>query len=64
MAYRDLDEGLGLTEMADDLLGDSRLGSNKQHRLVPLDTRGSHDVRIDNIRAWSGSRQLQMGIPG
>ncbi len=36
LAYRELDEALGLTEMADDLLGDSRLGSNKQHRLLPL----------------------------
>ena len=36
LAYRQLDEALGLTEMADDLLGDSRLGSNKQHRLLPL----------------------------
>jgi hypothetical protein len=36
LAYRELDEALGLTEMADDLLGDNRLGSNKQHRLLPL----------------------------
>jgi len=36
LAYRELDEALGLTEMADDLLGDSRFGSNKQHRLLPL----------------------------
>ena len=36
LAYRELDEALGLTEMADDLLGDSRLGSNKQHGILPL----------------------------
>ena len=36
LAYRELDEAFGLTKMADDLLGDSRLGSNKQHRLLPL----------------------------
>ena len=31
LAYRELDETIGLTEMADDLLGDRRLGKNKQH---------------------------------
>ena len=36
LAYRELDEVLGLTEVAEDLLCDSRLGSNKQHQLVPL----------------------------
>ena len=36
LAYCELDEALGLTEMGADLLTDSRLGSNKQHLLVPL----------------------------
>ena len=36
LAYRELDEALGLTEMGMDLLTDFRLGSNKQHLLVPL----------------------------
>jgi len=36
LAYRELDEALGLTEMGADVLTDSRLGSNKQHQLVPL----------------------------
>jgi len=36
LAYRELDETLGLTETAQDVLQDSRLGSNKQHGLVPL----------------------------
>ena len=36
LAYRELDEVLSLTEMGADLLTDSRLGSNKQHLLVPL----------------------------
>ncbi len=36
LAYRELDEALGLTEMGADLLTDSRLGTNKQHLLVPL----------------------------
>ncbi len=36
LAYRELDEAIGLTETGADLLTDSRLGSNKQHLLVPL----------------------------
>ncbi len=36
LAYRELDETLGLTEMAPAALEDSRLGSNKQHGVLPL----------------------------
>ena len=36
LAYRELDETLGLTEMALNALQDSRVGSNKQHGLLPL----------------------------
>jgi len=36
LAYRELDEVLGLTETAEDRLCDSRMGGNKQHQLVPL----------------------------
>jgi len=36
LAYRELDEALGLTEMGAELLADSRQGSNQQHRLLPL----------------------------
>ena len=36
VAYRELDEALGLTEMGAEVLTDSRQGSNKQHQLVPL----------------------------
>ncbi len=36
LAYRELDEALGLTEMGDEAVEDLRLGRNKQHGLVPL----------------------------
>jgi len=36
LAYRELDEALGLTKMGADVLTDSRQGSNKQHLLAPL----------------------------
>jgi hypothetical protein len=36
LAYRELDETLGLTEMGAEVLSDSRQGSNKQHQMVPL----------------------------
>ena len=36
LAYRELDEVLGLTGMAEALLCDSRVGGNKQHQLAPL----------------------------
>jgi hypothetical protein len=36
LAYRELDEALELTAMADECLRDTRPGSNVQHRLVPL----------------------------
>jgi hypothetical protein len=36
LAYREIDETLGLTGMGLEMLTDSRLGSNKQHGLVPL----------------------------
>jgi hypothetical protein len=36
LAYRELDEGLRLTETGAESLQDSRLGQNKQHGLLPL----------------------------
>lgn len=36
LAYRELDEALGLTKMCDEVLADSRPGTNKQHLLLPL----------------------------
>ncbi len=34
LAYRELDEALGLTEMGADVLTDSRLGTNIQHGIA------------------------------
>ncbi len=36
LAYRELDEKLGLTEMAGQLLTELRSGRNVQHHMVPL----------------------------
>ena len=36
LTYLELDEALGLTEMGEDILTDSRTGTNKQHLLAPL----------------------------
>jgi len=36
LAYRELDEALGLTAMSAERLQDSRLGQNQQHGLLPL----------------------------
>jgi hypothetical protein len=36
LAYRELDEALGLTELNAEMLTDSRLGANKRHLLLPL----------------------------
>ncbi len=36
LAYRELDEALGLTEMGEDAVEDSRFGNNKQHTLLGL----------------------------
>ena len=36
LAYRELDEALGLTDLGDDLLSDGRTGKNTQHSLVAL----------------------------
>ena len=44
-------EALGLTEMAYDLLVDSRFGSNKQHRLVPL-------LSLENPRLRRGTGSI------
>ena len=38
LAYRELDEALGLTEMVAEALADSRQGSNKQHAIRAVAT--------------------------
>jgi hypothetical protein len=35
LAYRELDEALGLSAMAGDMLADARTGRNGRHALVP-----------------------------
>jgi len=42
LAYRELDEALGLTDLGDELLSDWRTGKNTQHSMVALfDSRSS-----------------------
>ena len=36
LAYRELDDALGLTMMADDILADARTGKNRRHALVGM----------------------------
>jgi hypothetical protein len=36
LAYRELDEALGLTDLGDELLSDWRTGKNTQHSMVAL----------------------------
>ena len=36
LAYRELDEALGLTDLGDDMLNDWRTGKNTQHSMVAL----------------------------
>ncbi len=36
LAYRELDDKLGLTEMSAQFLGEQRSGRNIQHQLMPL----------------------------
>jgi hypothetical protein len=36
LAYHELDEAFALTEMVQDTFQESRIGSNKQYKLVPL----------------------------
>ena len=40
LAYRELDEALGLTDLGEDLLNDWRTGTNTQHSMVGLMRQG------------------------
>ena len=65
LAYRELDEAFRLTEMAEDVVEDSRVGKNKQHQLVPL-LRQSIQRPIETIptRCWQRSHQHQSATAG
>jgi hypothetical protein len=53
LAYRELDEALRLTEMGADVLTDSRLGTNKQHLLVPMLRQSIFNPICKNISSMS-----------
>ena len=57
LAYRELDEALGLSEMSEEVLTDSRLGSNKLHQLVPL-LRQSIDSRLAGYEDVNDAERL------
>ena len=59
LAYRELDETLGLTEMAEDALQDSRLGQNKQHGLLSL-LRQSIDRRLAGYEDVNDAERLSI----
>jgi hypothetical protein len=60
LAYRELDEALGLTEMVAELLTDSRLGRNTQHQLVPL-LRQSIYSRLAGYEDVNDAERLAVG---
>ena len=47
VAYRELDVALSLTEMADEVLRDSRQGQNTQHELVGLLRHTEPNTQVD-----------------
>jgi hypothetical protein len=56
LAYRELDEALGLTELGGDALGDSRLGKNTQHG--PLQAMRMSTTRTGPTGTILGGRPL------
>jgi len=60
LAYRELVEALELAEMGADVLVDSRLGTNKQHLIVPL-LRHSIDSRLAGYEDVNAAERSAVG---
>jgi Transposase DDE domain group 1 len=70
LAYRELDEALGLTELGEDMLNDYRTGKNMQHSMVALmrqsvfsrlagyeDTNDAERLSVDAAYSWWASHR-------
>ncbi len=62
LAFRELDDALGLTRIADDYLQESRTGRNIRHHLIPL-IRQSIYSRLAGYDDTNPSREGQNGFP-
>jgi hypothetical protein len=63
LAYRELDDALGLTSTAATVLHDTRTGQNTQHGLLAL-LRQSISSRLAGLRADSGADRPPVPGPG
>ena len=59
LAYHELDEALAMREMVQDAFEDSRIGGNKQHKLVPL-VRQSIYSRLAGYEDFSDAKRLSV----
>jgi hypothetical protein len=61
LAYRELDDVLGLTEMAGDVLADARSGKNGRHAFAGLlDVNDAERLRHDPAMRWIvGGKAMQ-----